>query len=91
MQSLKQVLNVYLHKTGLAKGIAHQTALQRWPKIVGEAIAKNTRAESVEHGIIKVITKNPTWRQELLFKKEEIIQKLNTELGKGTIKDIQFL
>ncbi len=91
MQSLKQVLNIYLHKTGLAKGVAQNAAIQAWPEIVGAAVAKNTTAESVEHGVLTVKTSTPTWRQELLFKKEDILIKLNKRIGKNTIKDIQFL
>jgi predicted nucleic acid-binding Zn ribbon protein len=31
------------------------------------------------------------WREELQFKKEEILDKLNSRVGKNTIKDIRFL
>jgi predicted nucleic acid-binding Zn ribbon protein len=91
MQSLKQVLNIYLHKAGLAKGVAQNTAIQAWPEIVGPAVAQNTIVESVEHGILNVRASTSTWRQELLFKKEDILIKLNKQIGKNTIKDIQFL
>lgn len=91
MQSLKQVLNIYLHKTGLAKGVAQNTAISLWPEIVGTAVAENTQAESVEHGVLKIKTSTPTWRQELQFQKNEIISKLNEQIGKNTIKDIKFL
>jgi len=69
MQSLKQVLNTYLHKTGLAKGVAQNTAITIWPSIVGKAVAENTKAESVEHGVLTVLTTTPAWRQELQFQK----------------------
>lgn len=91
MQSLKQVLNIYLHKAGLAKGVAQNKAIQVWPEAVGKAVAENTTAENVEHGILIVRTTTPTWRQELQFKKEEILDKLNNRVGKNTIKDIRFL
>lgn len=91
MQSLKQVLNIYLHKTGLAKGVAQNTALQAWKDVVGDAVADNTKAESVEHGILTIKTSTPAWRQELQFQKQDILIKLNEKVGKGTIKDIQFL
>ena len=91
MQSLKQVLNIYLHKAGLAKGVAQNKAIQVWPEVVGKAVAENAKAESAEHGVLIVRTSTPTWRQELQFKKEEILKKLNNRVGKNTIKDIQFL
>lgn len=91
MQSLKQVLNIYLHKTGLAKGVAQNSAIYIWEGVVGKSIAKNTKADSVEHGVLTVRTSTPTWRQELLFQKEEILVKLNKRIGKNIIKDIKFL
>jgi predicted nucleic acid-binding Zn ribbon protein len=91
MQSLKQVLNIYLHKAGLAKGVAQNKAIQVWPEVVGKVVAENAKAESAEHSVLIVRTSTPTWRQELQFKKEEILKKLNNRVGKNTIKDIQFL
>ncbi len=91
MQSLKQVLNIYLHKTGLAKGVTQNTAIHIWPDVVGKAVAENTKAESVEHGVLMVRTTTPAWRQELQFQKQEILSKINKNIGKNTIKDIRFL
>ena len=91
MQSLKQVLSIYLHKTGLAKGVAQNSAIHFWDDVVGKAVANNTTAESVEYGVLSVKTSTPAWRQELLFQKEEILVKLNKRIGKNIITDIQFL
>ena len=35
--------------------------------------------------------KSSTWRQELLFEKQNILNKLNLELGKKTIREIRFI
>jgi len=91
MQSLKQVLNVYLHKAGLAKGVAQNTAIHIWEETVGGKVSENTTPETVEHGVLTVKTSTPAWRQELQFQKEEIIEKLNNNIGKKAIKDIKFL
>ena len=91
MQSLKQVLNIYLHKAGLAKGVAQNTAISVWPDVVGEKISENTKPESVEHGTLTIRTTTPAWRQELQFQKQDIIMKLNKRIGKKAIKDIIFL
>ncbi len=91
MQSLKQVLNIYLHKTGLAKGVAQNSAILIWPEIVGKAVAENTQAESVEHGVLTIKTSSSAWRQELMFQKSEIVSKINERIGNNTIKDIKFL
>jgi len=88
---LNSIISSFLKSTGLDKGVAQQKALMIWGDIVGSAVEKNTQAESVEHGVITVRTTTPAWRQELQFKKSDIIEKLNKELGKKTIKDIRFI
>jgi len=91
MQRLGSALENFLKTSGLEKGVTQQQAIIIWNDIVGDAVGKNTEPESVEHGIITVKVSNPTWRQELQFKKKEIIGKLNKELEQNIIKDILFL
>jgi|TARA_B110000263_G_scaffold176364_1_gene154128 predicted nucleic acid-binding Zn ribbon protein len=91
MQELKKIIGRFLKKNGLEKGVNQNKALLIWEEIVGNTIADNTSPEKVEHGILTVKTKNSSWRQELLFKKQEIIEKLNKSLGDNTIKEIKFI
>jgi len=91
VQTLKQVLNRYLYKTGLAKGIAQNSAITLWPEIVGKMVAKNATADEVEHGVLMVKTSTPAWRQELQFQKQDILKRINKQIGKNAIKDIRFL
>ena len=91
MQALKTAIKVFLKESGLDKGVKQNTALLIWDEVVGENIAENTSAEKVEHGTLTVRVDNSSWRQELVFKKKEIIDKLNSRIGKKTIKEIRFI
>ena len=91
MQELKKAIKNFLRNAGLEKGVNQNKALQLWPDVVGKKVSDNTRAQSVEAGILIVKTKNAAWRQELVFKQSEIIQGLNKKLGKNTIKSIRFI
>ena len=91
MQQLKTAIKIFLRKSGLEKGVKQNTALLLWDEVVGENIAENTNPEKVEHGTLLVTVENSPWRQELVFKKKEIIDKLNNKIGKKTIKDIRFI
>ena len=91
MQQLKNIINHFLKKEGIEKGVNQNKALLVWGETVGNTIAENTSPEKVEHGVLTIKTNNPSWRQELLFKKQEIIEKLNHKLGKNTIKEIKFI
>ena len=91
MQQLKTAIKIFLRKSGLEKGVKQNTALLLWDEVVGENIAENTNPEKVEHGTLLVTVENSSWRRELVFKKKEIIDKLNNKIGKKTIKDIRFI
>jgi len=80
-----------LQKFGIENAVAQNNALNIWNEVVGETVAKNTLPERVEHGIIIVKVSSPTWRQELFFQKNEIIKKINKNIGKNVIKDIRFI
>ena len=62
-----------------------------WPTTVGKKIAENTTAQDVEHGVLIVRVASPIWAQELQFQKKEVLFKINSALGKNTIKDIRFV
>ena len=91
MKSIKTVLNTYLFKTGLDAGVNQQQAVNIWPKAVGKKIAENTTVQDVKHGVLIVRVDSPIWAQELQFRKKEVLFKINTALGKKTIKDIRFV
>lgn len=91
MEKLNTTIKTFLNKHGLKKGVNQNTAIVLWNEVVGEKISKNTEAISVEHGILTVTVSNPTWRQELVFKQQEIINQLNTKLGQNTIKEVRFI
>ena len=91
MLELKKAIDVFLKKNDLEKGVNQNNAIIIWEQIVGEKIAKNTKADSVEFGVLMVKVETPTWRQELIFKKQEILEKINHQLGQNTIREIRFI
>lgn len=91
MEKLNTSIKTFLDNYGLKKGVKQNTAIAIWGEVVGDRVSKNTEPLSVEHGVITVSVSNPTWRQELLFKHQDIIQELNNRLGKNTIKEIRFI
>ena len=91
MQELKTAIANFLKKAGLEKGVSQNNALLIWKEIVGEKVSQNTAPEKVESGTLYVKASSPTWRQELVFKQQEIIKQLNSRLGQNTIKEVRFI
>jgi len=91
MQKLKAAINSLLKAAGLDAGVAQNKALLVWDEVVGVKVSENTTPEKVEAGTLYIKASNPTWRQELMFKKDDILKKLNKKLGEKTIKEIKFI
>ncbi|WP_294344394.1 DUF721 domain-containing protein [Prosthecochloris sp.] len=65
-------------------------ALKVWHNVVGETIARITKVEKFVKGILYVRVLNPSWRNELSFRKKNIVGRLNETIGKVMVKDIVF-
>ena len=91
MQKLKAAINNLLKAAGLDAGVAQNKALLVWDDVVGVKVSENTTPEKVEAGTLYIKASNSTWRQELVFKKDDILKKLNKKLGEKTIKEIKFI
>ena len=91
MEQLKSALNTALKRERLDKAMRENKTLFIWEDVVGKSVAKNCTPEEVKHGTLIVRALTPVWRNEIAIKKNEIIEKLNSKLGKKTIKDIRVL
>ena len=91
MIKLKTVLERALKETGSQEMVTQGKAITLWPKAAGKEISKVTEATYLEKGVMFIKTENPSWRNELMFQKEEIIKKINTMLNKNIINDIKFI
>lgn len=80
-----------LQRFGIDNAISQNNALNIWQEVVGDVVAQNAVADRVEHGVVIVKVSSATWRQELFFKKDDIIRKLNNKIGKNVIRDIRFI
>lgn len=71
-------------KTPLAK-------LQRtWPAAVGEALAPHATPTAMSgDGVVTVSCDAAVWAQEVDLLSYEVIQRLNAELGVGTVRELR--
>ncbi|NIR48518.1 DUF721 domain-containing protein [candidate division KSB1 bacterium] len=80
-----------LKSLGIETKVKQYEALNNWSYLVGEKVASVTKADKVTDGILFVKVKNSVWRNELLYMKKDILNKLNKSLGADIIKDIWFV
>lgn len=76
-QKVGDVLERVLAKAGITAQIEHQAVLEEWENLVGEGIARLTRARSVSAGVLVVEVRSSAWLMELDMMKRDIMARLN--------------
>jgi len=90
MKTLAQALKQLIKDLGIESEILHNQAVQFWPEVVGKRIANISKAERINGKILFVKVKNDSWRNELLFLKKDIIERLNKRIGKKVVEDLRL-
>ncbi len=75
---------------GMTEAYHQYKTLQIWHSVVGDAISTATSIERFSNGALFIRVKNPSWRMELNFRKQDILTKLNAALVTPMIKEIIF-
>ncbi len=79
-----------LHRLGIGKKLKRYEIFDLWPEIVGTQIAQVTKVDYIDGGKLFVSVSRATWRNELMFLKKELIDKINKALQEHIIDDIIF-
>lgn len=66
-----------------------QRVLQCWVDAVGAMVATHARPVSIQRQVLWVATSSAVWAQELSFRRQRILEKLNTQLPQPLL-DIRF-
>ena len=90
MKTLAQALKQLIKDLGIESEILHNQAVQLWPEVVGKKIAKISQAVRIDGNILFVKVKNDSWRNELVFYKKDIIERLNKRIGKKVVEDLRL-
>jgi predicted nucleic acid-binding Zn ribbon protein len=87
---IADVIAKAIQQLGLGTKFKQHEVLDLWSQIVGEQISKVTAAESIRDGKLFVSVKHSTWRNELIFLKQELIARINKRVNQVIINDIIF-
>ena len=84
---------------GLIKGLESQDSwqvqrqfrlvVQHWPKVVGFAVARQSRPIGIQRGTLHVATATAVWAQTLTYERIKILRKLN-RYQRQPLKGIRF-
>lgn len=59
-----------------------------WEHIVGSQVSEKSHIVNLDNKSLLISTESSTWRSELQFRKDSIINEINEMIGKSIIKDI---
>jgi predicted nucleic acid-binding Zn ribbon protein len=83
-------LDGLVRSLGIRTTLSHYDVLTSWEAIVGEQVAKVARPQRIQGGVLFVEVATAPWRTELSMRRQEIIERINTAVGAGIVKDIRF-
>ena len=81
----------YFDAAGLSRPLRGWMAIDVWPDVVGERVARRARPTGFQEGRLVVEVDSPAWVSELGYLKRDLIVKINQRLGEAVIREIQFV
>ena len=86
--SLQDAIKQFLDKSRLKQGIQSLRIEDIWEEVMGKTIAKYTdKIQIINHTLYITSTVAPL-KNELLYQKEKIIERVNEALGEKLVKEV---
>jgi predicted nucleic acid-binding Zn ribbon protein len=86
--SIGDALRQFLNQSRLKGSIMALKIDETWEKIMGKTIARYTEKIEIHGQTLYITTHVAPLKQELLYKKERIIELVNEALGEKLIKEV---
>jgi hypothetical protein len=90
LQKLGNILQGILKKHNITIDSKEQRLLVIWNSAVGLQISAHTRPEKLKRNTLFVKVSSSVWMHQLHILKSDIIEKINTLLGKELVKNVHF-
>jgi predicted nucleic acid-binding Zn ribbon protein len=88
-QPLGAAIEGLLDDQGWRTAAAVGSVFGRWEQIVGAALAAHTRPGGFTDGELLVIADSTAWATQVRLLRAQLIRRLNTELGDGTVTGVK--
>ena len=86
--SLSQALQQFLKHSKLKGNIQALQIEEVWEELMGKTIAKYTDSIQIVNHTLFISTTVAPLKNELMFQKEKIIQRVNEALGEKVVRDV---
>jgi len=89
--TLKDAIDRLINAYKLKPKLNEAKLTERWEEIVGKMVGKHTRNLYIKNNKLYVKLDSSVVRQEMMYAKTVIIEKVNAELGGRYVDEIIFL
>lgn len=87
---IRDVILRNLREQGLETPLLQKRVIDSWPEVMGQLIANYTDDMYIRNQTLFVKLKNPALRSELSLQRQDIVRRLNGQVGSQVIADIRF-
>jgi predicted nucleic acid-binding Zn ribbon protein len=87
-QTLGEVIKDFLRESGWEQRLDEVKIITQWDKTLGPSLAKYTEEVFIKNRVLHIRLNSSTLRQELSYKKTDLLKELNEAVGKEVITDI---
>ncbi|HEY0298725.1 MAG TPA: DUF721 domain-containing protein [Arachidicoccus sp.] len=86
--SMGDAMKNFLQKSRLNNGVKSAQLEDLWEEIMGKVIAKYTDKIQIINQKLFIRTANGPLKNELLYQRTKIIERINEKMGTGTITEV---
>ena len=90
VQSISDLLNMYLRREGLETPLLQKRAVDAWDTLMGPSIARYTGKKFIKNQTLFVQILNPALRQDLTMMRSRIVKRINETVGSRVIVDVRI-
>ena len=89
-KSASSILNQLLARKGYQQQESGRELDSAWQEFIGKQLVKKARAGNIQHGVLEVVVTSSSVSQQLNFRKQNLIKRLQERFPQNKIKDIRF-
>lgn len=86
-----RVLSEVLEEAGVLRQVQRMEVLDAWPELVGEQLARVTKARAVDGGRLIVEVQSSAWLMELNMMRGDFLRRVNERLEEVPLDKIVFV
>lgn len=86
--SIQDAIQQFLQKSRLKTGIQALRIEEVWEELMGKTIAKYTEKIQIINHTLFITTSVAPLKNELLYQKEKILERVNEAMGEKVIKEV---